>query len=150
MLNIQGLLGSLQKVQGHRAGVNATWLHPQASRNTSSVFDKSRFIEDRAGIPASLRVADSQLSISATHVQLNQLHMSCTDRQLRIGYPQAALWDIPVGNPVALCNTQHTGKDILTRPTSEYFANGPDCVVLLRLIPIRPQIFVTVHIRMIR
>jgi len=30
----------------------------------------------------------------------------------------------PVGhNPVALCNTQHTGKEILTRPTSEYFAN---------------------------
>ena len=47
----------------------------------------------------------------------------------------------------ALYNTQHTGKEILTRPTSEYFANDPDCVVLLRLIPIRPQIFVTVHIR---
>ena len=22
------------------------------------------------------------------------------------------LWNIPVGNPVALCNTQHTGKEI--------------------------------------
>jgi len=62
-------------------------------------------------------------------------------------HPQTALWDIPVGNPVALSNTQHTGKEILTRPTSEYFANDPDCVVLLRLIPIHPQIFVTVHIR---
>ena len=55
---------------------------------------------------------------------------------------------IPVGNPVALrnTNTQHTGKEILTRPTSEYFANDPDCVVLLCLIPIHPQIFVIVHI----
>ena len=39
-------------------------------------------------------------------------------------HPQAALWDMPVGNPVALCNTQHTGMEILTRPTSEYFANA--------------------------
>ena len=44
-------------------------------------------------------------------------------------HPQAALWDMPVGNPVALCDTQHAGKEIVTRPMSEYFAN--DCDVLL-------------------
>ena len=27
---------------------------------------------------------------------------------------------------VALCNTQHAGKKIVTRPMSEYFANDPD------------------------
>ena len=32
---------------------------------------------------------------------------------------------------MALCNTQYTGKEILTRPMSEYCANDPDCVVLL-------------------
>jgi len=38
---------------------------------------------------------------------------------------------MPVGNTMALCNTQHTGKEILRRPMSVYFANDPDCVVLL-------------------
>jgi len=32
---------------------------------------------------------------------------------------------------MALRNTQHTGKEILRRPMSVYFANDPDCVVLL-------------------
>ena len=41
------------------------------------------------------------------------------------------MWDMPVGNTMALCNTQHTGKEILRRPMSVYFANDPDCVVLL-------------------
>jgi len=38
--------------------------------------------------------------------------------------------DMPVGNPVALCDTQHARKEILTRPMSEYLPNDPDCVVL--------------------
>ena len=28
---------------------------------------------------------------------------------------------------MALCDTQHAGKEIVTRPMSEYFANDPDC-----------------------
>jgi len=40
-------------------------------------------------------------------------------------------WTI-TGNPVALCDTQHAGKEIVTRPTmSEYFANDPECHDLL-------------------
>ena len=35
------------------------------------------------------------------------------------------------GNPVALCDTQHAGKEIVTRPMSEYFANDPECHDLL-------------------
>ena len=30
------------------------------------------------------------------------------------------------GNPVALCDRQHAGKEIVTRPKSEYFANDPE------------------------
>ena len=40
-------------------------------------------------------------------------------------------WTI-TGNPVALCDTQHAGKEIVTRPMSEYFANDPECHDLLR------------------
>jgi len=32
---------------------------------------------------------------------------------------------------MALCDTQHTGKEIVTRPMSEYFANDPECHDLL-------------------
>jgi len=32
---------------------------------------------------------------------------------------------------MALCNTQHARKEIVTRPMSEYFANDPDCHDLL-------------------
>jgi len=35
------------------------------------------------------------------------------------------------GNPVALYDTQHAGKEIVTRPMSEYFANDPECHDLL-------------------
>ena len=34
-------------------------------------------------------------------------------------------------NKVALCDTQHAGKEIVTRPMSEYFANDPECHDLL-------------------
>jgi len=39
-------------------------------------------------------------------------------------------WTI-TGNPVALCDTQHAGKEIVTKPMSEYFANNPECHDLL-------------------
>ena len=39
-------------------------------------------------------------------------------------------WTI-TGDPVALCDTQHAGKEIVTRPMSEYFANDPQCHDLL-------------------
>ena len=39
-------------------------------------------------------------------------------------------WTI-TGNPVALCDTQHAGKEIVTRPMSGYFANDPECHDLL-------------------
>ena len=32
---------------------------------------------------------------------------------------------------MALCDTQHAGKEIATRPMSEYFANDPECHDLL-------------------
>ena len=32
---------------------------------------------------------------------------------------------------MALCDTQHAGKEIVTRPMSEYFANDPECHDLL-------------------
>ena len=32
---------------------------------------------------------------------------------------------------MALCDTQHAGKEIVTRPKSEYFANDPECHDLL-------------------
>jgi len=35
------------------------------------------------------------------------------------------------GNPVALCDRQHAGKEIVTRPKSEYFANDPESHDLL-------------------
>jgi len=46
-------------------------------------------------------------------------------------HPQAALWDMSVGNPVALCDTYHTSKEMLTRPISEYFTNNPDCCAVV-------------------
>jgi len=39
-------------------------------------------------------------------------------------------WTI-TGNPVAMCDTQHAGKEIVTWPKSEYFANDPECHDLL-------------------
>jgi len=35
------------------------------------------------------------------------------------------------GNPVALCDRQQAGKEIVTRPKSEYFANDPESHDLL-------------------
>ena len=35
-------------------------------------------------------------------------------------------------NQVALCETQHAGKEIVTRPMSEYFGNDPECHNLLQ------------------
>ena len=32
---------------------------------------------------------------------------------------------------MALCDTQHAGKEIVTRPMSEYFENDPECHDLL-------------------
>ena len=32
---------------------------------------------------------------------------------------------------MAQCDTQHAGKEIVTRPMSEYFANDPECHELL-------------------
>jgi len=32
---------------------------------------------------------------------------------------------------MALCDTQHAGKEIVTSPMSEYFANDPECHDLL-------------------
>ena len=32
---------------------------------------------------------------------------------------------------MALCDTQHAGKEIVTKPMSEYFANNPECHDLL-------------------
>ena len=32
---------------------------------------------------------------------------------------------------MALCDTQHAGKETVTRPMSEYFANDPECHDLL-------------------
>jgi len=37
---------------------------------------------------------------------------------------------MPVGNPVALCDTHHAGNETLTRPMSEYFANALTVVLL--------------------
>jgi len=38
---------------------------------------------------------------------------------------------MPVGNPVALCDTHHAGNETLTRPMSEYFANDTDCCAVV-------------------
>ena len=42
-----------------------------------------------------------------------------------------ACHEVITGNPVALWDTQHAGKEIVTRPMSECFANDPECHDLL-------------------
>ena len=54
-----------------------------------------------------------------------------------------ACHEVITGNPVALWDTQHAGKEIVTRPMSEYFANDPECHNLLPIPPLPISIFVT-------